>query len=210
MGSATTTTSTGADRVNLRAVDHIAIATDDLAGAVRLFGDVLGGTFVMGGDDARKAIRTVQIELPQVKVELLTPLDESSYLHQYLERHGPGFHHMTIFVEDVLAAVAEVEAAGYETVDVDVSHPAWSEAYIRPRSGFGTLLQLVQTDRRWDAGKPGMTVDDVLAGRIVWVDHDVWWRHEAPDPADVPPAGWSGSDVPPAASSVSDVPPAGT
>ena len=197
MGSGTTATSTAAERVNLRAVDHIAIATDDLAGAVRLFGDVLGGTFVMGGDDARKGIRTVQIELPNVKVELLTPLDESSYLHHYLERHGPGFHHMTIFVEDVLAAVADVEAAGYETVDVDVSHPAWREAYIRPRSGFGTLLQLVQTDRRWDAGKAGMTVEDVLAGRIVWADHDVWWRHEAPVAAGTSLAGSPGPGVPP-------------
>lgn len=175
--------------MDLRAVDHIAIATDDLPGAVRLFEGVLGGTFVMGGDDARKAIRTVQVQLPHVKVELMSPLHEGSYLHRYLERHGPGFHHMTLFVEDVLQAVEQAEAEGFETVDLDASHPAWREAYIRPRSGFGTLLQLVQTDRRWDVGKPGMTAADVLAGRIVWWDHDVWWRDEAPEPAGVPGGG---------------------
>jgi len=168
--------------VEVDRVDHIAVAVDDLPGAVRLFGDVLGGAFVMGGDDAVKGIRTVQLRLPHVKFELLTPLHDQSYLHRYLERNGPGFHHLTIFVEDVLAAVAEVEAGGFETVDVDVSHPAWREAYVRPRSGFGTLLQLVQTDRRWDEGKPGMTIDDVLAGRIVWANHEVWWRDEAPEP----------------------------
>lgn len=163
-------------------VDHIAVAVDDLPAAVRLYADVLGGRFVMGGDHEGKGIRTVQIHLPDVKFELITPLHQESYLFRYLQRHGPGFHHLTMFVEDVAAAVAEVDAAGFELVDIDLHHPAWREAYVRPRSGFGTLLQLVQTNLRWDVGKPDMTIDDVLAGRIVWVNHQVWWRHQAPEP----------------------------
>lgn len=173
--------------MNLQAIDHIAIATADLPGAVHLFCDVLGGRFVLRGDDAVKSIRTVQVQFPHVKLELMAPLDEGSYLHRYLQRHGPGFHHMTIFVDDLFQAVREVAEQGYETVDLNPSHPAWREAYIRPRSGFGTLLQLVQTDRRWDVTKPGMTAADVLAGRIVWVDHDVWWRDEAPEPTVMAP-----------------------
>ena len=169
--------------MDLHRIDHIAIATDDLEGAVRLFCDVFGATFVTGGDDEPKGIRTVQVQLPQVKIELLAPLHEGSYLHHHLERHGPGFHHMTMFVENVEEAVTEVKAAGYETVDVNLLHPAWREAYIRPRSGFGTLIQLVDTDRRWDIGKPGVTLEDVLDGRIVWVGHEAYHREDAPDPA---------------------------
>jgi methylmalonyl-CoA/ethylmalonyl-CoA epimerase len=163
-------------------IDHIAIATDDFAGAVRLYCDVLGASFVTGGDDETKGIRTMQVALPQLKIEILSPLHEGSYLHRYLKRHGPGFHHMTMFVEDVEEAIADVEAAGYETVDADLSHPAWREVYLRPRSAFGTLIQLVDTDRRWDVGKPGVTREDVLAGRIVWVDHEVHHREVAPEP----------------------------
>jgi methylmalonyl-CoA/ethylmalonyl-CoA epimerase len=169
--------------VDLRAVDHIAIATHDLPAAVERFEAVLGGTFVMGGDDLVKDIRTIQIDLRNVKVELMAPLSERSYLHRYLERHGPGFHHVTLFVADVRSAARQAEDAGFETVDLDASHPAWGEVYIRPRSGFGTLIQLVQTNRRWDVGRPDMTAADVLAGRVVWWDHGVWWREEVPEPA---------------------------
>lgn len=171
--------------MDLRVVGHVAIATHDLATVVELFEGVLGGPFVMAGDDLVKDIRTIQIGLGNGKVELMAPLIEDSYLHRFLECHGPRFHHMTVFVPDVRTAVREAEATGFETVDLDVSHRAWGEVYIRPRSGFGTLIQLVQTDRQWDVGRPGMTAADVLAGRVVWWEHGVWWREEVAVPVAV-------------------------
>ncbi len=151
-------------------MDHVAIAVSDLAGAVHLYQDVLGGTFIAGGDDESLGIRTAQFRFPPgVKVEFLTPLNEDSYLQRYLSKHGSGFHHLTCFVEDVEVAAKSLEDAGYEVVDTDLTKPGWRETFVRPRSGFGALLQLAESDHEWSVpALPGATADDVLAGRVEW------------------------------------------
>ena len=151
-------------------VDHVAIAVRSLEEATKLFLGVLGGEFITGGDDERLDIRTLQLRLTDMKVELMEPLSESSYLRAYLDRHGQGFHHMTIFVDDVEQAIRELEAGGYEVVDTNLEHPAWRETYLRPKSGFGTLLQIADTDQSWDMPFEGVTLEAVLAGDAVWHD----------------------------------------
>jgi methylmalonyl-CoA/ethylmalonyl-CoA epimerase len=166
-----------ASAVAVQRFDHVAIAVWDLAEAVTLYHDLLGAVLIAGGDDDRLRIRTVQLKLPPgSKVELLAPLDETSYLHRYLTRHGPGFHHMTCYVEDVEKAAAQLGERGFETVDVSQAH--WKETFVRPSSAFGTLLQLASTDLVWDEPvlPDGAAVADILAGRIVWNDVRPTWR----------------------------------
>ncbi|WP_420637986.1 VOC family protein [Candidatus Poriferisocius sp.] len=155
--------------------DHIAIAVRSLGAAVPLFRDVFGGQFVMGGDDVPLGIRTAMFKLPAtVKVELLEPLSEQSYLHRYIERHGEGFHHATIFVDDVEATIADLEAAGYEVVDTDLQEPHWRETFVRPSSGHGCLFQIVNSELGWLEPHPHCTVEDVVAGRWRWWRSQVW------------------------------------
>lgn len=149
-------------------VDHVAIAVRSLDAACRLFIDTLGGVFVSGGDSSTRPIRTVQLLLAGTKIELVQSVAPDTYVDRFIEKHGEGFHHMTILVDDIHAAVARLEADGYETVDLDDSTPAWSEAYVRPRSAFGTLIQLAQTDQGWDGPYPGVTLAAALAGECVW------------------------------------------
>lgn len=157
--------------MNVLQVDHVAVAVNSLPDALRLFADTLGGAFVTGGDSERDDIRTVQLELGGVKLELMQPIGEDSYLQRFIDKHGQGFHHMTIFVEDLFEAIASLEAEGYEVVDTDPSSLPWQETYVRPRSGFGTLLQIVQTDRAWDEPFEGITLEAILNGDVQWRDN---------------------------------------
>src|SRR5207253_2681990 len=101
--------------------------------------------------------------------ELLEPFGEDSYLERFLDKRGEGFHHLTIFVEDLAEAVRGLEVGGFEVVDVDMSSPSWSEAYVRPKSAFGALLQIVQTNHDWGSGGfEGVTQERVLAGEVQW------------------------------------------
>jgi methylmalonyl-CoA/ethylmalonyl-CoA epimerase len=156
--------------MNVLEVDHVAVAVNSLPDALRLFVDTLGGTFVTGGDSERNDIRTIQLELGGLKIELMQPIGEDSYLQRYLDRHGQGFHHMTVFVEDLFEAISTLEAAGYEVVDTNAGSPPWRETYLRPRSGFGTLIQIVQTDRSWNEPFDGITVEAILNGDVQWKD----------------------------------------
>lgn len=158
--------------IDVQHFDHIGIAVRDLGRAAELYGDVLGGRLVRGGDDIELGLRTMQFTLPAtVKVELLTPLGDDSYLARYLDKHGEGFHHATIFVADIHAAVAELEQRGFQTVDVDASMDTWQEAFIRPSTGFGALIQLVATVSDWTTPVPGMTRDGILAGEWQWMNN---------------------------------------
>lgn len=157
--------------IHVQRFDHIAIAVRDLARAAELYGDALGGTIVRGGDDLEVGIRTMQFKLPPgVKVELLSPIG-NSYLARYIDKHGEGFHHATIFVDDIAVAAAEMRERGFEIVDYDDKMPIWQEAFVRPTSGFGALLQLVSSTSEWGQPIDGLTRESVLAGEWRWVNN---------------------------------------
>ena len=162
-------------------MDHVAVAVSDPREGAALFGDTLGGRFLFGGDNDHQGIRVAQFVLPGgMKIELISPLRDDAPVARFLEKRGPGVHHITLIVADVEVAVARLEGHGYEVVDVDVRKPAWREAFVRPRSGCGTLLQLADTTLRWDEPAEGITLEDVLAGRVVFTDDERAVLREAP------------------------------
>jgi methylmalonyl-CoA/ethylmalonyl-CoA epimerase len=156
---------------NVKRVDHLAIAVADLTPAVTLFQDVLGGQFILGGDDPKIHIRTAQFGLPGgMKIELISPTTADSYLQAFIDKHGQGFHHLTLMVDDVEVTIDDLTGSGFEVVNTDLSHPRWRESYLRPSFGMG-LVQFADTIGDWSTPTTAYTLDDVLAGQVVWRDH---------------------------------------
>ncbi|MFC5138030.1 VOC family protein [Actinomycetospora rhizophila] len=155
-------------------LDHVAVAVRDVGAAAALFSGALGGRFLFGGDNDHQGIRVAQFVLPGgMKIELISPLRDDAPVARFLERRGEGVHHLTLLVEDVEVAVARLTGLDYEVVDVDLTSRHWREAFVRPRSAFGTLLQLADTTTRWDEpAASGITLDDVVAGRVVFTEDE--------------------------------------
>jgi methylmalonyl-CoA/ethylmalonyl-CoA epimerase len=151
-------------------VDHVAILVPSIADTVPLFRDALGGRFISGGDNDETGVRLVHLMLPGFKLELMQPLRDGSLVSEPLERRGPGFHHMTFFVDDVLSTVDAFADSGLETTGTDVSSEAWQETFLKPRDTFGALLQFVSVTRDWNIPETEFSLEDVLAGRVVWRD----------------------------------------
>ena len=152
-----------------RAFDHVAIAVRSLEKAVALFRDVFGATFVSGGDDEKLDMRSMQYMLaPGTKIELLMPLTEDCALARFIDKHGEGFHHVTLFFDDIEKLLPSLDAAGFEVTGTDLSDAGWRETYLRPGSGFGALFQFVDTNLDWSTPIPGITEDAALSGRAVW------------------------------------------
>ncbi len=152
-------------------VDHVALAVPSMADAVPFFRDVIGGTFLCGGDNDETGVRLMHWMLPGFKLELMQPLRIDSLISETMRRRGPGFHHMTFLVDDIPLTVEALRADGYEPIDTDTRLSAWNETFLSPRATFGALLQFVSTDQRWDTPTQDYTCEDVLAGRIVWRDY---------------------------------------
>jgi methylmalonyl-CoA/ethylmalonyl-CoA epimerase len=135
-------------------LDHVAVALNSIEPAVKLYRDALGGDYLMGGDQA-ETWKWVQFRWPGGgKVELLEPKGEG-FLSRFLDKRGEGLHHVTFKTDDIRAAIARVEAQGYELVDVNLDSTYWQEAFLRPSGAHGTLIQIAQS----------AVSDDVVASR---------------------------------------------
>lgn len=142
---------------------------------MELFSTTWGAEFIIGGDHPGLQMRTVQLALPSgSKVELLMPLGVDSPLHEHLEKRGEGPHHLTVLVDSLSEAVAAHAAAGFKIAGVQTSSARWKEAFVVPGSGFGLLIQIAETPYRWDIPVPGLTLEDVLQGRVTWQDYRPW------------------------------------
>ena len=126
-------------------LDHIAVAAwhaDDLW--PRYVGD-LGGATIGGGPSP--GFDWAQVGFANgMTVEGLQParVDEFDFLQRFLDRHGPGPHHLTFKVPDLEAVLATLDAAGIQPARVDRSDPRWQEAFLFPADACGIVVQLAQ------------------------------------------------------------------
>ena len=158
-------------------VDHVAFAVRSIRDTLDIFGVLFDYRLVYGTDDDERRIRTMQISADgRAKLELMEPLSGESPLDDHIERRGEGFHHMTVTVGDVHRVIADFAHLGVQTIGTDARDPAWMETYTRPRTCIGTMIQIAQTDRNWFSPFPEVTVEDVLAGRLVWTGSSIVWR----------------------------------
>jgi methylmalonyl-CoA/ethylmalonyl-CoA epimerase len=148
------------------AFDHTAIALHSIAAALPLYRDLLGGRPNGFERQSARGFAWLTLRYPNgAQVELLEPVGTQGFLQAFLEKHGEGPHHMTFIVADVRRAVERARSAGLRVVDEDYREPRWQEAFISPRSGFGTIIQLAQTtlseserERHWSVAD--MSHDD--------------------------------------------------
>ena len=118
----------------VRDIDHVAVAVESIEDALVLFQDVLGGTFVSGGDDDECGVRAVRVQLPGLRIELLQPLRDDTRLQAHIDKRGQGLHHLTMLVPDLDEAIAELEADRASRPPAPTARgPWWMESYIRPQ-----------------------------------------------------------------------------
>jgi methylmalonyl-CoA/ethylmalonyl-CoA epimerase len=131
-------------------LDHLAIGTPALADGWELFGGVLGGTWVYGGDSP--GFWWGQLEFAAgPKIELMMPTGgpDAAFLERFLATRGASPHHLNFIVTDIEAALAQIQAFGIEPVGVNLSNPYWKEAFLHPRNAYGIVIQVAQ-----QAGSP--------------------------------------------------------
>ena len=136
-------------------LDHVAVAVERWQDAWPRYRARLSGDWVAGGDSYGFA--SAQLRYANgMKVEVLSPhaVDKNDFLRRFLDRNGPGPHHLTFKVPDIEAALEAAAAAGYRPVGVDLSDPGWKEAFLHPKDAPGVVVQLAQSSGSWDSPPP--------------------------------------------------------
>lgn len=129
-------------------VDHIGIAVPSLAGAEPLWTAILGRP--PGGREtvASEGVRVAFFGEGAGRVELLEPTRPDSPVGRFLERRGPGVHHVCLRVADLQQAVRRAREAGAELVPPGIRSGAGETrvAFLHPRSTGGLLLELSEAE----------------------------------------------------------------
>jgi len=130
-------------------LDHVALATRDVAPALDVLVGQLGAHIMSGGHAV--GFRPMQVFLGDgdsgMKVELLEPWDfeHNDFLDRFLTRHGDGPHHLTFKVQDLEATIDRVRGLGYSPIGIELSEPIWREAFLDPKQAHGTVVQLAES-----------------------------------------------------------------
>ncbi len=127
-------------------LDHIGIATNQLADSLSTWRDALGLELDSTEDVLEQGVRIAMLKLGQTHVELLEPLSPDSPVGRFLAKRGPGIHHVAVRVEDIQAALADLANKGARLIDHEprVGAGGCLVAFIHPSSTNGVLLELVQ------------------------------------------------------------------
>ena len=128
-------------------LDHIGIAVKDLDAALAFYRDALGLHVEAPEDVVSQRVRAHFIPVGEPALEFLEATASDSAIAKYVEKRGPGIHHITLRVEDIDAALAQLKAKGVRMVD-EVARPGAEGAlvaFIHPSAAHGVLVELKET-----------------------------------------------------------------
>jgi len=127
-------------------LDHVGIAVKNLDDALAFYRDALGLHVDVPEEVASQRVRAHFIPTGQSALELLEPTDADSVIARYVEKRGPGLHHITLRVDDIGAALEQLKARGVRLVDEQPRPGAEGAlvAFIHPSAAHGVLVELKQ------------------------------------------------------------------
>ena len=129
-------------------LNHVAIATGELAAQSRLYALQFGAKVSEPVDLPEHGVTTVFVELPNTKVELLAPFGEASPIARFLEKNpAGGIHHICYEVADIEAARTRLLADGLRVLgdgEVKIGAHGKPVLFLHPKDSGGVLIELEQ------------------------------------------------------------------
>ena len=132
--------------IGANGVHHVGIAVADLDAAIEHYTSTVGGRLEFRRELPDQGIEGAVVMVGDDEIELIAPLGDNSTVARFLERRGPGLHHVAYAVDDVEASLRQLEAAGTRLID---QHPRIGLhgvpiAFVHPSAAFGVLVELVE------------------------------------------------------------------
>lgn len=125
-------------------IEHIGIAVSNLQEAIRYYEEVLGLECYAIEEVADQKVRTAFFKIGDTKIELLESTDPEGPIGKFIEKKGPGIHHIAFAVDNVDIALKEAESKGIQLIDKQGRKGAenLNIGFLHPKSTFGVLTEL--------------------------------------------------------------------
>jgi len=127
-------------------IDHLGIAVTSLEEAIPYYEDVLGLKCEGREEVESQKVKTAFFAAGEVHLELLEPTSPESPIAKFLEKNGPGIHHIAFATDDIGAQLAQAKDQGTRLIHEVPFEGAANKlvAFLHPKSTFGVLTEFCQ------------------------------------------------------------------
>ena len=130
----------------IQRIDHLAILVEDIDQAAAFWRDGLGMSIAHQQNVPAEQARIAFLPVGDGEIELVQPTTADSGLRRYLDKRGPGMHHVCLQVDDIEGMLAQIKTKGFELINETprTSPDGKKYAFVHPKSSGGVLLELYE------------------------------------------------------------------
>lgn len=127
-------------------IDQVGIAVEDLDATLDLYARAFGIHPVSREHVEQDGVEEAMLEVAGVHLQFVQSAREGSSIERFLERRGPGLHHVGLAVRSLEEAIAHLQAEGIELIDTEPRMGGGGHriAFVHPRSTGGILIELIE------------------------------------------------------------------
>ena len=127
-------------------IDHVGVAVADLDEALELYEGTFGMPVAHRETVESQGVEAVLLDVGECHVELLRPLGPQTPVGRFLDRKGPGLHHVAYRVDDIDATLAALSEGGVELIDSEPRTGIRNSrvAFVHPRATGSVLTEIVE------------------------------------------------------------------
>ena len=127
-------------------IDHVGVAVEDLDGALALYEGTFGMPVAHRETVSEQGVEAVLLDVGACHVELLRPLGPETPVGKFLERKGPGLHHVAYRVADIDAVLEQLEGDGVALIDTEPRTGIRGSrvAFVHPKATGSVLTEIVE------------------------------------------------------------------
>ncbi len=130
----------------IKRIDHVAVVVENMEDATAFWQDALGLKISHTEDIPEQESVIAFLPVGNSEIELVKPTTETSGIVRYLNKRGPGVHHLCFEVDDLQATLDRLDAQGVELINREPVAGAGGTrvAFVHPRSANGVLVELYE------------------------------------------------------------------
>jgi methylmalonyl-CoA/ethylmalonyl-CoA epimerase len=124
-------------------IDHIAIAVNNVEESAKVYQEALGVDNVEFETVESEGVKVAIIPLENGRIELMQPTNDASPIKKFLEKKGPGLHHMALETNNIEGEVSRMEGCGIQFLGkIRPGSAGTKVTFIHPKSLHGVLAEL--------------------------------------------------------------------
>tara|TARA_B100000902_G_scaffold131526_1_gene130359 strand:- start:375 stop:776 length:402 start_codon:yes stop_codon:yes gene_type:complete len=127
-------------------IDHIGIAVKDLNSTQKIFETIFNTKASKVEIVESENIKTVFLKAGTSKIELLEDLNKDGVINNFIEKRGPGIHHLAIEVNNIKKEIKRLQAEGFSIINSTPSKGANGKliSFLHPKETAGVLIEICQ------------------------------------------------------------------